>query len=563
MKKNYFNKRNKSLLILFLQLVFSVGITKAQCTANFSFVQGINGNVVFTDVSTGTLVGTVFSWNFGEPLSGYNYGNGQSPNHIYGSNGMYSVTLTIVSGGTAGCVSSISQNVTVTTSPCNLPIDASWTYTIGVGSVTFNSTSTGTTGGASYTWDFGDGGTANTANAIHVYTNNTNYNPKLKIIDGGCIDSLASPIMICLIVPSFTTVSGPNGSYGFTSTSTGTPGGTTYNWLFGDGNNGPGPITSHTYNSNGNYNITLWMNNINFTTCPTNTAQAIISVGNATCNLYAGFSYTVNPGGVVNFESTSTGTFPGSTYLWNYGDGAVGTGSSSAHTYLNGGDHDVWLKVNNSITCFDSILIVVNVSSIPCIANSNFSLTFSGTPLLWYATPSYPWNLTCANWNWGDGSTNTLCAVYASHTYSAAGIYTICLNATAGCGTSTTCSANSIFKSANANETSAMITLSVVPIQQFITALKKNAEENAHVTIYPNPNNGKINIIVDNIKSGTKDAIVEVYDVLGKIVYNANFETVNGSVNTILDIENSENGLYTVKIKTSEKTYLLKTTISK
>lgn len=60
--------------------------------------------------------------------------------------------------------------------------------------VTFNNTSTG---GNSYTWNFGDGNTAITQNATHTYTANGTYQVKLYVVNAmGCRDSIVKTVVI-------------------------------------------------------------------------------------------------------------------------------------------------------------------------------------------------------------------------------------------------------------------------------------------------------------------------------------------------------------------------------
>jgi PKD repeat protein len=553
----------KSLIKSLGMLLLMTQFAKSQCNANFIFGMGNGGLVNFTNTSTGTGTNTIYNWNFGEPNSNYNISGLQNPSHQYGSNGIYSVTLTINTNTFGGCTSTIVQTLNVTNSPCNQPINASYVFTLSGGSSTFVSTCTGTTGGATYTWNFGDGNGAATPNTTHVYANGGYYNVKLTVTDGGCLDSMEVPVNICLLQASFAASQGNNGTWTFTSTSTGTIPGMGCNWNFGDGNSGTGTMVTHQYNMNGNYNVMMSLTNVqNYTNCPTWT-NSVIAVTSSSCSLNAGLLYTVNPGGVVNFQSSATGTVPGSTYTLDLGDGTVVNATGATHTYSNGGTHTVRFRVFNTPGCEDSVSIGVNVNTIPCIANSNFSLAYSGTPLLWYATPSYPWNFTCAFWSWGDGTTYTSCATFTSHTYSVAGVYNICLTAMTSCGTSSTCSSYNIYRLSSAVELPSMVTLSVVPYSQFITLTRQLENEKEMIGIFPNPVSNILNVHIGKLRESQKSITIELEDLMGRTVLEFRTEINNGNADTTLKTDGLSEGTYLLRIVTSGSAYTRKVLIRK
>jgi len=264
----------------------------------------------------------------------------------------------------------------------------------------------------------------------------------------------------------------------------------------------------------------------------------------------ASFTHTVAPAGVVNFESTSTGTTGGTTYGWDFGDGTTGTGITTSHTYSNGGVHQVVLNTF-SPSC-NTNNIPVNVNTIPCIANSNFTMIYSGIPQNWVAIPAYYGNVTNAVWNWGDGSSTN--ALFPTHTYSAAGLYNICLTVTVSCAnSSSTCAGYNIFKTIDL--TQAMITVSVLsaytppPI-----GIKENSIDNSSFLIYPNPTNSDIHIYNLEQKSGT----VKVFSLEGKEIQNLNLEA-----NQETKIENLNEGIYFVEINVDESTIRKKVVVIK
>lgn len=551
-------KRN-IISLLILLITFNWEPVFSQCLANFTYTQGLNGLITFSNTSTGTNSNTIYQWNFGEPISNFNYSNIENPNHIYGSNGVFSSTLTIMTSSNGGCTSTVAINVSVTSSPCNLPINADFVSVTNLGNTTFTSLSTGTTGGVVYMWDFGDGGTSSAPNPVHTYSASSSYLVKLKLIDGGCTDSSIILTGICIDITIFIANPGPNGLYSFTSTSTNTTGLSGYFWSYGDGTFGNGITSSHQYSINGQRNVQLNLSNTNYSNCPTSTIVSI-SVNNSTCTIIPSYSYNVNPGGNVTFSSTSTGTTGGTTYTWSFGEGASANGVNSSHTYSNGGLFYTRMIAENSPGCKDSTFQFINVNTIPCVANSNFSLVFSGTPLLWFATPSYPWNINCGTWTWGDGtSTFSSCVVYTTHVYPAAGIYTICFEAVTSCGTSSTCAGYNVFKMP---EMPAMVTLNIVPPGQFVSLVKENFINSGRINIIPNPSEGEIFVNVPLFKN-SHESILKVTNIIGEVILEEKIQLDFNDEVKKLDLSRLKNGIYILELSIDNRTYNGKVVIRK
>jgi PKD repeat protein len=139
-------------------------------------------------------------------------------------------------------------------------------------------------------------------------------------------------------------------------------------------------------------------------------------------------------GEVVTLDGTAGGT-PPLTFVWAFGDGSSGSGAHVTHAYAAAGDYTVVMTVSNG--CGNqAVQRVIHVvagcnpphdaafSWTPPIPGVGAPVTFDGTaggsPPLVYA------------WDLGDGSGDSGAIVV--HTYAAAGIYTVVLTATNGCG---------------------------------------------------------------------------------------------------------------------------------
>jgi len=310
---------------------------------------------------------------------------------------------------------------------------------------------------------------------------------------------------------------------------------------------------THSAYAPGLYNLTV---QDSYNGCTKSGTLYITGSGGGT--MTAAYTHTALNNGVVNFNNTSVGTDSNTTYYWNFGDGYTASGSIVSHTYSSNGAYPVTLVLNNGIPCASNMITqYVNVTGAPCIANPGFSIVPTPTPQYWTITPSYPYNVTQALWSWGDGSFSN--SLYSSHSYSAAGTYSICLSVTVSCGnTATSCISQYISKSADNN---LIINIDVIPPP--LVGIRSQEIESAVYSIYPNPNNGNMNIKIDNINLNSKTVYVEIFDVLGKIVYSTSLETVSGSVDRSFHIDHLTNGSYYVKIKTNSSSHMLKMIINK
>ena len=120
------------------------------------------------------------------------------------------------------------------------------------------------------------------------------------------------------------------------------------------------------------------------------------------------------------------------SFLWNFGDGALGSGQSAEHTYQFGGSYLVTLTVADAYERSVSFASSVTVDPIPAISAS-FTVSPSeprvGEPVFFNASSSTsPVLIVTFDWDLGDGTTRS--GVNVSHTYSVAGTYTVRLTVT-------------------------------------------------------------------------------------------------------------------------------------
>jgi len=130
-----------------------------------------------------------------------------------------------------------------------------------------------------------------------------------------------------------------------------------------------------------------------------------------------------------NFTSTSSdpdGTI--ASYNWTFGDGFSSTAQNPSHTYGAGGSYTVTLTVTDNQGASSapfSRSVVLNqppTASFPAPSCSGLTCNFTST------SSDPDGTIASYSWNFGDGFTST--AQNPSHTYGAAGSYTVTLRVT-------------------------------------------------------------------------------------------------------------------------------------
>lgn len=543
----------------------------AQCSSSFVYSYFGNGVVSFTSTSSGVNSNTNYNWNFGNSTSSSGTGGAfMGAIATYTANGTYTVTLQINNTSPA-CSSNTFAVITVTNAGCSL--NANLAYTMGSnGLINFSDLSTGTAGSTTYTLDYGDGSpVGSNPNGSHTYAANGNYVATLTVDNNlgfSCTSTKTLNVVvntICNINASFNYFYNSPGLSGYlASTSTGTSSSSIYQWSITSssstyswssvGTPYAGALPAGTYT----VNLTVLGSSV-VPTCSSTVSQVLV----VTCpGFNAALTHTVMPGGVVNFDSAPTGTVAGYTYNsnWNFGDGNAASGNAVSNTYASAGVYTVTVTTAETGTtgCVSSATQVVNVTGIPCVANANFTLTQTSTPLVWNAIPAYPYNVTAVQWSWGDGSTsNTL---YTSHNYATSGTYSICLTVTTSCGSSSAvCSSYFVFRSSEAQQNLSMIQVNVIPPAGTPTGINNNELQLADFNVYPNPASGEVKINFGGVING--DVKVSLYNVIGELVREIKID--NSVTENTINLDGVPSGVYILKTNSGNTIHAKKLTISK
>jgi PKD repeat protein len=198
---------------------------------------------------------------------------------------------------------------------------------------------------------------------------------------------------------------------------------TEFLWDFGEGITSTLEHPTHTYSTAGDYDVSLMASN----GCSQDVATGTVIVYNVP---QAGFQHAGYACISTTFNFTNTSVGSGTlTYLWDFGDGNIGSSEHPSHTYAVSGTYTVTLSAQNECGS-DVSTDTIQVLPLP-------EAGFSSTPTLACAGVEVDFTNTSANalgyfWRFGDGITSTLSD--PTHVYTSAGTYTITLFAESACG---------------------------------------------------------------------------------------------------------------------------------
>jgi gliding motility-associated-like protein len=305
--------------------------------------------------------------------------------------------------------------------------------TEGCGTLIVTFTDLSTNSPTSWLWTFGDGTAQSTQhNPTHAYNTPGTYNVTLKVTNSSGSNTLTKNAYIKvyhLPSPDFTGVplSGCSPLLVQYTNST-VPGDypiTTWHWDFGDGFSSSAQNPSHTYNSPGNYQVTLSATDQKGCQGSKIKPNYIMVGSKPVANFTYSSLYACHTPIIFNFTNT---TLPsGCTYSWNFGDGGTSTQTSPSHNYNSAGNYTVTL-IATSNGCPDTAIHVVNAQVNPFYPNFSASPTSGCAPLTVNFSDLSPSGVNSWLWKFGDGATSTL--QNPSHTYTNPGTYTVKLIAT-------------------------------------------------------------------------------------------------------------------------------------
>ncbi len=374
--------------------------------------------VNFLNTSTGNAI--KYIWNFGDGDTSHEI----NPPHIYTKNGSYTVTLTAINGN--GCQSVFKKNNYINIQPIrvtrltNLPDSGCIPFTVNP-SVVLNTITPVKT----YSWDFGDGGTATGANPVHTYIKEGIYTVKVTIeTEEGCKDDYVLKNAVFAghkpkadFIGQFDTTCTNQGVF-FTNASTNGP----ITFLQWNGteirDSASGQVYYFDPKDTGYRSLTLVA--FNYGCADTITKNHAIYALPPMARMEAKLNCTNKS--LVNFIDTSIIDIE---HTWNFGDGKTDTAKNPAHLYAAPGTYTISLYTQNK-TCKDTVTKTIHVineqgtmslaSNIYCRGNS-MTADIAGINLD---------NIKNTKWNFGDGTVVTVNGTTkATHTYVLTGKFRI------------------------------------------------------------------------------------------------------------------------------------------
>lgn len=303
----------------------------------------------FTNTSAGI---TGSQWAFGDGGTS----SLTNPTHAYAASGVYPVTLTVIAA-VNGCSASLTQNVTVNTTPV-----AAFTVDPGAGCIDLDVAFTNSSTGSSYySWDFGDGNSSTAADPFHTYTAANSYTVTLVAENvNGCSDSITGPVVAHpLPLADFTLSSYASCTSPVTVQSTNlSQGAVSYAWDMGLAGTSDLNQPAITFPNPGSYVVRLVATNQygctadhseNFIVHPTPEAS------------FTALPQPACAGRPIEFTNTSINA---SSYHWWFGDGGSSQADAPLHRYTHPGTYDMTLVAIGDGGCTDTLevpdAIVVN-----------------------------------------------------------------------------------------------------------------------------------------------------------------------------------------------------------
>jgi PKD repeat protein len=472
----------------------------SQATATITEPSAVAATTSSTDANCGANDGTATVTASGG-TSGYTYlwsptgGTGATATAL--AAGTYSATVTDANGCTAQASVTVNNvgGLSVTTSQAD--------ENCGAADGTATATPIGGSGSYSYAWS--SGGNAATETGLSGGT----YTVIVTDLGNGCIATASVTIgsigaVTAIVSPDLTICVGSQ----LTLTASG---GTSYSW-----DDGSGVIST-------NSTVTVF---------PTATTIYTATVSDGNCSDVESVVVTV-----VSLPST---TISGNTSLC-LGESTTLTASGGTSFLWAGGETTTSITVSPSTSTTYTVVgtangcssptanVVVTVDDLPvAVAGSNVTTTYlsTGANVNFNSSGSQG-----TNFDWDFDDTNTSNSANPSHSYAAAGLFTVELSVTnGGCQ---------------------IVATDTILIEVLDDVGIENGALNAQVDVYPNPTSSQLNIAVTDWSG--KALQLRLTDTRGRLVYMESFEGLQGDHLLSLDLEDEARGVYFLQMTTDDE----------
>ncbi|MDY6792884.1 MAG: PKD domain-containing protein [Thermodesulfobacteriota bacterium] len=298
-----------------------------------------------------------------------------------------------------------------------------------------------------YIWNFGDGTPLREgARIFHTFAKGGNYPVILTVDDGTGLSNARSTSSISVKVNDAPVANAGENRKAcagkvviFDGSSSIDPEGglMKYHWDFGDGSTAEGVNPTKTYDRGGVYLVTLTVtDDSGLKEGSTGRDQIVVTVVESPV-AEAGPDQTACAGFPIRFNGTKSKDVDGlvNSFLWDFGDGAVGGGANPTHVYAEAGTYKVRLTITGdrigdcNNTDSDEMMVVIHeapVAEFTCPASAPV-----GRPITLDAQQSTvrSGNVIQYHWDFGDRTHGE--GEKAEHIYTEYGYYVVKLTVTA------------------------------------------------------------------------------------------------------------------------------------
>lgn len=354
-------------------------------------------------------------WDFGDGSTSSDI----DPTHTYTAEGEYTVTLTV----TNMCGSETYTAVVAAYQQVSADFTPSVTAICAGGAVSYTNTSS--VNATSFVWTFegGSPATSTEENPTITYASAGTYSVTLLASNALYEDEILYSDIITVSSPLDVSISSSANGAAVTFEAVGSAGADSYAWDFGDGNTSTESSPTHTYTTEGFFDVTVAVTSV----CGVYTAMETISIFSPVTASYSSSSNGGCAPHIITYTNESTAN--ATAYQWTFegGNPAASTEASPVVTYTTAGTYAVTLVASNpeSESTANS---TVTITDVPEVSFDYFremleiSFTSNST-----AGDSYAWDF-------GDDNTST--EENPTHTYAVEGSYEVTLTVTNACGSS-------------------------------------------------------------------------------------------------------------------------------
>lgn len=392
-------------------------------------------NVAFTNESSGP--GTLtYEWDFGNGSTSTD----PNPVALFNTSGSYNVLLTTRSN--FGCVDTVIKSVAVNafttdfTNPDTVCIEQA---------VSFQNASA--PGVQSFSWDFGDGTGSSEVSPSKTFTTPGSYTVKLVNKFSSCSDSLLKTIVVTgkpVVDFTATNASGCQAPL-VVDFQANVPSAVSWQWDFGDGNQGTGATAQHTYTAAGDQNVTLTITTASGCQNSATKNQFVrivtptVSISNSKPSGCAPLNNVTPVANVNAIDGVAS-------YAWDLGNGVTSSSATPSTNYTTADSYTISVTITTNGGCTATNTSTVRVGTPP--TDVDFSLTTAGDCIS--NEVNFTATATGANewlWDFGDGTTST--EENPQHIYADTGRFDVTLTAlNNGCPAAAVTKNDAVYKQA-------------------------------------------------------------------------------------------------------------------